>query len=131
MNRRRSIVVSVLLASAGLQMLRPGVGGAAAFAADADPTAGSVPPPSWVFPVNSAPPSAAAGALNGVAPLHIPGSDRTFTEAQLNDRFEAPDWHPQSHAAMPGVVAHGERPNVNACGFCHMPDGRGRPERRT
>jgi cytochrome c553 len=29
---------------------------------------------------------------------------------------------------MPDVVAHGRRPDVRACGFCHLPNGQGRPE---
>jgi cytochrome c553 len=29
---------------------------------------------------------------------------------------------------MPDIVAHGRQPDVRACGFCHMPNGKGRPE---
>ena len=29
---------------------------------------------------------------------------------------------------MPEVVAHGRAPDARACGFCHMPNGKGRPE---
>src|SRR5215467_14326179 len=29
---------------------------------------------------------------------------------------------------MPGPVQHGPRPGVFACGFCHLPNGLGRPE---
>ena len=29
---------------------------------------------------------------------------------------------------MPEVVAHGRRPDVRACGLCHYPNGKGRPE---
>ena len=29
---------------------------------------------------------------------------------------------------MPDVVAHGKRPDVRACGLCHYPNGKGRPE---
>jgi cytochrome c553 len=32
---------------------------------------------------------------------------------------------------MPGVVAHGRRPSLYACGYCHLADGRGRPENAT
>jgi len=39
-----------------------------------------------------------------------------------------PDWHPASHPAMPEVVAHGRTPDVFACGYCHLPNGQGRPE---
>jgi cytochrome c553 len=60
--------------------------------------------------------------------LHVPQSRVTYTEAQLNDLFSAPDWFPHSHAPMPSVVAHGRAPDVYACGFCHTPSGQGRPE---
>jgi cytochrome c553 len=60
--------------------------------------------------------------------LSVPGSRVTYTEAQLSDRFSAPDWFPESHSAMPEVVAKGRRPGVNACGYCHTPGGQGRPE---
>jgi cytochrome c553 len=29
---------------------------------------------------------------------------------------------------MPDIVAHGRKPVVGACAFCHLPDGSGRPE---
>ena len=29
---------------------------------------------------------------------------------------------------MPKVVAHGTKPAVLACGYCHLPNGQGRPE---
>jgi cytochrome c553 len=29
---------------------------------------------------------------------------------------------------MPEAVAHGRRPDVRACGYCHLPNGQGRPE---
>lgn len=29
---------------------------------------------------------------------------------------------------MPDVVAHGHRPEARACAFCHLPNGKGRPE---
>ena len=28
---------------------------------------------------------------------------------------------------MPDIVAHGHKPDVNACSFCHYPNGKGRP----
>ena len=93
---------------------------------DAGSTAQGVVP-RWVFPLN--PPSAGgARLLDQVKPLHVPGSRVTYTEAQLSDRFSAADWFPQSHSAMPEIVAKGRKPAVNACGYCHTPGGQGRPE---
>ena len=59
---------------------------------------------------------------------HVPDSAAAFSVAQTRDRFFAPDWHPDDHAAMPEVVAIGRKPDVFACGFCHRADGPGGPE---
>jgi cytochrome c553 len=91
-------------------------------------TAGAAPPldvPPWLFP---GPGDMAAGPYNSVVRLHLPDSKMAYTAAQLNDQFAVPDWHPQSHPPMPAVVAHGRKPQVYACGYCHLANGRGRPE---
>ncbi len=98
----------------------------AALAASAS-NATAVTVPAWLFPMN-APPPAVTPLFDRVKPLHVPRSRVTFTEAQLNDLFSAPDWFPQTHSAMPDVVARGRAPDVYACGFCHTPGGQGRPE---
>ena len=87
--------------------------------------------PAWLFPIPpaSTPPSEAA--LQNPAPLHVPGSDVSFTLAQTRDLYAVPDWFPAQHAPMPPIVAVGRNPDVQACGFCHLPDGRGRPENAT
>ena len=59
---------------------------------------------------------------------HLPGSTRPFTRAQIRDAFGPADWYPDDHRAMPDVVAHGRKPDVWACGLCHYPNGKGRPE---
>jgi cytochrome c553 len=59
---------------------------------------------------------------------HVPDSTAAFSVAQTRDRFFAPDWHPDDHAAMPEIVALGRKPDVFACGFCHRADGPGGPE---
>lgn len=81
--------------------------------------------PSWAYPIN--PPSAQATPDDRVK-LHLAGSRQSFTRAQLSDLFDAPDWAPDRHPPMPDVVAHGRRPDVRACAFCHLPTGDGRPE---
>jgi cytochrome c553 len=57
-----------------------------------------------------------------------PGTTATFTLTEVRNGFGPADWYPEDHPAMPDVVAHGRRPDVRACGFCHYPNGKGRPE---
>jgi cytochrome c553 len=80
--------------------------------------------PIWAYPVTTrkfpVPDPAQIGRL--------PGTKVTFTRAGVNDRFNAPDWYPASHPKMPDIVAHGRKPGVFACGYCHLPNGQGRPE---
>ena len=93
--------------------------GAEASAPDADA------PPPWAYPVN--PPDFKPGVDDGSL-RHVPGSTQAYTLTQLRDFFLAPDWHPDDHPVMPGVVARGRKPEVFACGFCHRADGPGGPE---
>jgi cytochrome c553 len=92
-------------------------------ASDQRPSA--MAPPDWLFPVNP-PAPAKPPAYRGA--VRVPHSRITFLPSQLSDLFSAPDWHPADHPVMPEVVAHGRRPSVYACGYCHLPDGGGRPE---
>lgn len=92
-----------------------------------DAAAGTTPP-SWVYTVNApTPPGTSAPADDG-QPKSVPGSSVRLTRAQLGDLFDPPDWHPDNHPAAPDVVAHGRKPDVRACGYCHYPNGQGRPE---
>jgi cytochrome c553 len=84
--------------------------------------------PAWPYPGNPVSPGAAAPPPGSTTPLALPGSDQSFTPAQVKDLFAAPDWYPSRHPPMPDIVAHGRRPSVYACGYCHLPDGKGRPE---
>lgn len=61
-------------------------------------------------------------------PLTVPGSDATFTRAQISNPYGPADWFPQSHPAMPPIVANGRKPEIWACALCHYPNGKGRPE---
>lgn len=58
---------------------------------------------------------------------HVPGSTQAFTLRQVDNNTAPADWFPGDHPPMPEVVAHGRRPAVNACAFCHYPNGNGRP----
>lgn len=82
--------------------------------------------PAWLYPLE--PPPTSAPRLDSVRLLRLPHSTRAFTRAQVKDLFTAVDWYPASHPAMPPVVATGRRPEVYACGYCHLPAGGGRPE---
>src|SRR5690349_14731457 len=80
--------------------------------------------PYWAYPVTAR--KFPAPDPNQVG--HLPGTKLSFTRAGVNDRFNAPDWYPASHPKMPDIVAHGRKPGVFACGYCHLPNGQGRPE---
>jgi cytochrome c553 len=82
-------------------------------------------PPAWAFPVN--PPNDATPPDDGSL-KHVPGSSKAMTRTQALDAFNVPDWHPDEHPAMPEVVEHGRKPAVRGCGYCHLPNGLGRPE---
>ena len=92
-------------------------------------TALQEPPPYWAYVVNP-PDDTKADSTSPLdtAPRHVPDSDAAFTIDQTTDFFNPPDWHPGDHPAMPEIVAHGKPPNVFACGYCHLPNGQGRPE---
>jgi hypothetical protein len=42
--------------------------------------------------------------------LTLPGSTKSYTQAQINDGFNPPDCYPQDHS-MPEIVAPGEFPS--------------------
>jgi cytochrome c553 len=94
-----------------------------------DKTPAAEQPPYWAFAVDPPAPASDGDAKpTGNALQRVPGSSRTFTLAQIADLFSVPDWHPDGHPAMPNIVAHGRKPDVIPCGYCHLPNGEGRPE---
>lgn len=79
----------------------------------------------WAYPGAGAPPATGFSktdkvGLEGVAVSHSP--------AEIHDRYNAVDWRPTEHPTAPAIVMHGRAPDAMACGFCHLPDGQGRPE---
>jgi cytochrome c553 len=82
-------------------------------------------PPWWAYPVPS--PNFKPAPDDGTI-RKVPDSSAGFTLTQLRDRYLAPDWHPREHLKLPEIVAHGRKPDVYACGFCHRADGPGGPE---
>ena len=103
-------------------------------------------PPAWPYaqpelPPGEIPPQAAAprtppvtnpAAAKPDAPpaplLQAKGSTAKFTQQQVSNSYAPADWFPDSHPPMPEIVAHGKPGVARACGLCHLPDGRGRPE---
>jgi len=81
--------------------------------------------PVWAYPVN--PPGLKPAPDDG-ALKHVPNSVAAYTLTQIRDLFSPPDWHPDNHPSMPDVVGRGNKPGQFACGFCHLPNGLGRPE---
>ena len=102
----------------------------AAFAFSQAPAAAPAPAPvtplPWAYPIN--PPAPPAPPSTDPTLKHVPNSTKAFTQAQVTDGFNPPDWHPDGHPAMPEIVGHGRRPDIRACGYCHLPNGQGRPE---
>ena len=86
------------------------------------PAAPSPAFPGWAYPVN--PP---AVPFDDKKLQRAPGSKKRFTQAQIEDNFTPPDWHPEDHPALPDVVAVGRKPAVSACMKCHLTNGGGHP----
>ena len=90
-------------------------------------------PPPWAYGFtesNGPLPKSGSESLpmEDTTPRHLAGSKFSFTLAQIWDVFAPADWYPEDHPQMPDIVAQGRKPNVNACGFCHYPNGKGRSE---
>ena len=85
--------------------------------------------PAWAFPTSAAPNP--APNPDSVVKHRVPHSTRTYTMREVGNAFNIPDWFPDSHPAAPAPVTRGTRPDARACGFCHLPDGQGRPENAT
>jgi cytochrome c553 len=129
--RRGGGVARRILAGAGLAgaaLAIPCAKGVSAQTVQAGAASAPFDVPAWAFPV--APPGAPAAPVrvDSVTKLRVPHSRASFTEAETRERFNVVDWHPETHGPAPAIVTHGRKPAVMACGFCHMPDGRGRPE---
>jgi cytochrome c553 len=60
--------------------------------------------------------------------IHVPGSSKAYTEKQIDDLTNPPDWFPEEHGALPKVVQGGSGSTALACGACHLMSGQGHPE---
>jgi cytochrome c553 len=92
--------------------------------------------PSWAYGFTAPPPPGTplaapnpAQVLDNVTQHTLPGSKLSFSRAQIANRNGPADWFPEDHPAMPEIVARGrEAAGIYACGLCHYPNGKGRPE---
>lgn len=82
----------------------------------------------WAYPVPDPQTPGAAGARDN-AKKSLPGSSRSFTQAQIDDQYNPPDWFPDEHGPLPNVVQKGIQ--AQACGSCHLMSGMGHPESAT
>lgn len=76
----------------------------------------------WAYP-----PTPKPEPLDNIVQKQMPGSAKKYTQAQIDDGFNPPDWFPEEHPAMPEIVAHGKKP-ARGCALCHLPSGNGHPE---
>ena len=110
----------------------------AAMAGAATAVQGEDAPPPWAYgfatPVPPGTPPAPpnpAQVLDNTTLHTLPGSKDSFTRAQIANRYAPADWFPEDHPMMPDIVARGReaaQPTIYACGLCHYPNGKGRPE---
>jgi cytochrome c553 len=62
---------------------------------------------------------------------HIDGSAAAFSLLEIRNGNEVADWFPGEHPPLTPIMKHGPArlgQNALGCAFCHMPNGRGRPE---
>jgi cytochrome c553 len=81
--------------------------------------------PDWAFPTC---PKILAPPAAETAPLQIPGSQQSFSAHDIREISITKDWFPSDHGSLPLVIARSHAPDKYACGYCHLPDGAGRPE---
>jgi cytochrome c553 len=79
----------------------------------------------WAFPIRDKV-QAVIDERNG--PQNVPGSTKSYTQDEIDDLQNPPDWFPDEHAPLPKVVAHGADGGVLGCASCHLASGLGHPE---
>jgi cytochrome c553 len=82
----------------------------------------------WAFPVAAAVVANKPPVPPTEGPRQVEGSDKSFTQAELDKMDIAVDWFPASHSPMPKIVRDGTDDGGFACGSCHLPGGMGHPE---
>lgn len=80
--------------------------------------------PAWAF---LAPDKPQPQVAEESGPIHIPGSAKEYTAAQVDDLSNPPVWFPDEVGSAPSVVQHGKGAML-ACGSCHLMSGHGHQE---
>lgn len=80
--------------------------------------------PAWAFlvPDKQQPP-----VREETGPIHVPGSSKEYTAAQIDDLSNPPDWFPDEHPPAPSIIQHAKGAAL-ACGACHLMSGHGHQE---
>jgi cytochrome c553 len=89
------------------------------------PQQNSADHPAWAFPAPDATPPAGAEAAG---PVKVPGSAKSYTQKEIDDLANPPDWFPDEHGTVPQIVRSGAGDKGFACGSCHLYSGSGHPE---
>lgn len=84
--------------------------------------------PSWSTPARG---EALGEKVDETKSFSLPGSLKKYTQAEIDNKFEAPDWMGSEHTVMPNIVKFGKKPKVWACASCHLATGAGHPESST
>jgi cytochrome c553 len=77
----------------------------------------------WAFPLKVERPF----APEGPEPKTLAGSPRKYTQQQIDDLLNPPDWFPDQRPDPPAIVLKGHG-DALACGACHLMSGLGHPE---
>lgn len=77
---------------------------------------------SWAFPLKPQ-----RDFADDPLPKTLPGSAKHYTQAQVDDLSNPPDWYPERHVTPPSIVVKGHGAAL-ACGACHLMSGLGHPE---
>ncbi len=88
-------------------------------------SAAPAPAPDWAFPGPGATTNASAPRASEV--MRLAGSPIILHQSNF-DGTQAVDWFPNAHPPAPEVVLNAKGKGGSPCGYCHLPDGRGRPE---
>jgi len=104
-------------------LLIPAMLGVIAIAAE--PPQQNADRPTWAFLVPDATPPAGAEATG---PVKVPGSTKSYTQKEIDDLANPPDWFPDEHGTVPPIVKNGASDKGFACGSCHLLTGYGHPE---